>query len=34
VLQDPIPLIASAVMGLAALGLFLATLRIGRRSGK
>jgi hypothetical protein len=34
VLDDPFPLIGSAVLGLGALALFLATLRIGGRSGK
>jgi hypothetical protein len=34
VFKDPVPLIASAVLGLAALALFVATLRIGRRNGK
>jgi hypothetical protein len=34
VFQDPISLIASAFLGLAAVVLFVATLRIGRRNDK
>jgi hypothetical protein len=34
VFEDMIPLIGSTVMGLCALALFLATLRIGRPGGK
>jgi hypothetical protein len=34
VFDDKIPLIGSAILGLGALALFLATLRIGRGSDK